>query len=432
MSSHSQALSQYSLDYLLAHSPPDSPPREHPDSTASTEVHTMASEWQSSQQSDADLDVFGEHNSSTLTLDFSESADLHVLHSSPPESGRFADVIHNFISRGLEQQPRTGEGVGSAVRYFRDVAVAMEGRHKFSPEQAAKVHDLMINGWQKHAAEVVGRTLRSSDRLLAVLDDIIEEAELSTAIDPPAITKLALHNALANIDGFVPPTPHSQSELDVKPQLSQTRKPEQHDPDGSDDPKPGPSHDGGPEDQGRQRADAFKPHPSRIKNFEHQSTEPAVDDAKATEVVSLPAATSPQQNAGEAAPTKPRFSSTSKFFKHHAVKAKKAARTGAWSSEDRDRAKQAADGEWSRMDMRTQSEWEDLFRQWQQGTESHAEPKATAHLFKDGVAVSPWSSTATSSPAAEARPSKRRKTTTTSATATDKVGGAHHMHTGPR
>lgn len=380
----------------------------------------MTSEWQSSQQSAGDLDVFGEHDASTLTLGYGETADLHVLHSSPPESGRFADVINNFISRGLEQQPQTGEGVGAAVRYFRGVAVAMEGRHNFSPEQAAKVHDLMINGWQKHVAEVIGRTLRSSDRLLAVLDDIINEAGLSGAVEPPAITKLALHNALANIDGFVPPTPHSQAEVDLKPQPSHTSKHIHQGMGEAGDLKTQPSP-GMSEQQGLARVGDLKPHPSRFKNFDQQDTEAADGDAKAPDVICPITAEPSEPNTVQKTSAKPRFSSTSRFFKHHAVKAKKAARTGAWSSEERDRAKQVADGEWSRMDMRTQAEWEDLFRQWQQGDESLAETKATAHLFKDGVAVSSWSSTATSSPTAEARPSKRRKTTATSATDTDKV-----------
>lgn len=393
-SSSSQLASQYTLLYRLEHSPPC----EHHDSsiqsgtTTSISTDRMAIQPAPAQSSHvvraSGDDVFGER-STIPSLDFGETTDLAVLRSCPEGSTRFSETINKFVHRGLKRQPEGDEGGKAAVDYFFGLACAMESMPGFTDDFAAKVHDAMVMSWQRHISVVVGLTIRTPERLVAHLDDVITHAEVEGGTQPPLMMKLSLHNAIALGECAAPPTPHSQGERKCEPDSLFV------------------------ESSDRQSS-------SRIAKAEEKDAGRA--DAALGQADAIVECASAAGPAAASKATSARFSHAKGFFVHHAVKAKKAAKGGIWVQDtEKGAARQEAKAEWEKMEMRTKSEWEDLFAQYRHGDESMLKSSATAHLFHDGEASCVWSNVNTASPVAEMPPSKRRKITATPPTPRDKV-----------
>lgn len=212
---------------------------------------------------------------------------------------------------------------------------------------------------------MLGKTFRSGERLVTVFDDIISRAELVDDVHPPAILQLALHNALAAVERAAPPTLHSRKDHARGTASSHAR-------------------DVGEQHECGDGADVQMRHVEQS-----QSTGP--DD---------------HTHAGAAPPVadvvKPRFRDAEKFYLHHAVRAKKSTLVNGWVQEsDREVVRHLAKAEWTKLDMRTKSEWEELFTQWTRGDETTLELAAAAHMFRDGMPAYTWSISGTESPMAE-------------------------------
>lgn len=318
-------------------------------------------------------DAFGDGELNDFALSFDEINDLSVLRFSPPSSARFSTTVENFVRRALTQQSRCDEGLGAGTVYLSKLSAAMEESHNFPQELATQLHRSMLSGWRKHVTEALGQSLYTVDDVRATLDDVVNFAALEDGTKLPPIIQLTIHNAINSIEWDAPPTPRSHPGglfLEGSPVQQAAAKDE-------------PMSETIDEifDEGQRGSAAISPTP--------------VDDPKAT-----------------------RFSSPESFFKHHAMKAKKASSQDSWGDTGKQHAKSECKAEWNRMDMRTQADWQDLFTRWKQGDLTMAKPAATAHLFRDGVPTNIWSGVHTASPVAE---SKKRKPESTAAEPDEKV-----------
>ena len=90
-----------------------------------------------------------------------------------------------------------------------------------------------------------------------------------------------------------------------------------------------------------------------------------------------------------------RYSTPWRFFRHHAMRAKRRLRKSNWHQDGtKEAANDEARAEFDKMDMKTSAAWADLRERLVQGDIRVLDHSATSHLFEDGQALSLWTSEA--------------------------------------
>lgn len=287
-----------------------------------------------------------------LQLNEMETVDMAIIRHCP-DVKRYNDAINAFVSRGFSARSDEGSPEDAALRYYFRLSREFQ-QQGLSSEKTEEAHNAMVCGWQKRVAAKLASTVCHEGDLSGILDDIITHAEMtgSTLVAPDL--KLALHNAVATtVDSGrttqEPPLLNTPAQ-DVSQRLCHQPPPENSDAQMLDEvaPKEGPN-------------------------------------------LVLPSST--EQKPSDTQALIERYSDRWRFFKHHAMRAKRRLRKAMWHQEQtKEAAKDEARAEFDKMDMQTAAAWADLIERLTRGDVRVLKHAATAHLFEDGHPVSLWTS----------------------------------------